>query len=97
MNDITKMTNDEMTVLYDEMVANGLIVRDKVNQENILRLSDKFLDRASIYKLSDMTTDVVIRTLVKEYNIIDEQALFDYACVLMMMQNILQKQKEGSL
>jgi len=97
MNDITKMTNDEMTVLYDEMVANGLIVRDKVNQENILRLSDKFLDRANIYKLSDMTTDVVIRTLVKEYNIIDEQALFDYACVLMMMQNILQKQKEGSL
>jgi hypothetical protein len=90
MKDITNMTNAEMNVLYDEMMVAGLIDREK---PDILRLSRSFITRSGVIEPSDMTTDVVLRTLVKEYNITDMQALFDYACVLMMMHGILQKQR----
>jgi hypothetical protein len=88
------MTNAEMNVLYDEMMVTGLIDRVK---PDILKFSESFIARSGISKLSDMTTDIVLRTLVKEYNITDMQALFDYACVLMMIQEILQKHKGGDV
>lgn len=94
MKDITNMTNAEMNVLYDEMMVTGLIDRVK---PDILKFSESFITRSGISKLSDMTTDIVLRTLVKEYNITDMQALFDYACVLMMIQEILQKHKGGDV
>ena len=90
MKDVTNMTNAEMNVLYDEMMVAGLIDREK---PDILRLSNRFIARSGVIKPSDMTTDVVLRTLVKEYNITDMQALFDYACILMMMHTMLQKQR----
>lgn len=94
MKDITEMTREDMNVLYDEMLVAGLIDREK---PDILRLSESFIVRSGISKLSDMTTDVVIRTLITEYKIIDSQALFDYACVLMMMHGVLKQRSDIQL